>query len=116
MAQFELHKKSLDDLGVQLIYITAEKRYGIWRPAKYLAQHPISCPFLLDEDRSVTKAYGLYHALDRDALRIAHPATLVVDRNGLVQYIYVGAGQTDRSDLDTLLAVLRQCVAHRTST
>lgn len=79
--------KTLDELGVPLIYIAAEKRHGIWRPAKYLAEHPVSFPFLLDEDRSVTKAYGLYHALDRDAFRIAHPATLVVSRTGLIQYI-----------------------------
>jgi alkyl hydroperoxide reductase subunit AhpC len=116
MAQFELHKKTLDELGAQLIYIAAEKRHGLWRPAKYLAEHPVSFPFLLDEDRSVTKAYGLYNALDRDAFRIAHAATLVVNRTGLVQYIYVGASQTDRSDLDTLLAVTRQCVEDGTST
>src|SRR5215831_19236822 len=99
MAQFELQKNRLAELGAQLVYIAAEKRHGVWRPRKYLAEHPISFPFLLDEDRSVTKAYGVYHALDRDALRIAHPTTLVLERTGVVEYIYVGASQIDRVDV-----------------
>jgi len=115
MAQFELRKKQLEELSAQLVYIAAEKRQGIWRPGKYLARHPISFPFLLDEDRSVSQAYGVYQPFARDAFRIAHPATLVVDRKGLVQSIYLGAGQTDRSDLDALLDKVRQSVADRRS-
>lgn len=116
MAQFELRKKPLKELSTQLVYIAAEKRHGVWRPAKYLAQHPISFPFLLDEDRSVTKEYGVYHALDHDAFRIAHPATLVVDRSGLVEYIYCGTGQTDRVEVATLLDIVRERVTDARST
>ena len=42
-------------------------------------KNPVSFPFLLDEDRVVTKNYGLYHLIGMDALNIAHPATLVID-------------------------------------
>ena len=111
MAQFELQKKLLADLSTHLVYIAAEKRHGVWRPTKYMADHPISFPFLLDEDRSVTKAYGVYHRLAPDAFRIAHPATLVVGRTGRIEYIYLGTGQTDRIDLDTLLGLIRKSVA-----
>jgi peroxiredoxin len=55
--------------------------WGLWEPAKFLRSHRVSYPFLLDEDRAVTKAYGLYHQLGMDAIHIAHPATLVIDRN-----------------------------------
>ena len=57
----------------------------------------MSFPFLLDEERSVTKAYGLYHRLAIDALNIAHPATLVIDRDRKIAYIYRGDSQTDRA-------------------
>ena len=50
---------------------------------KFLEKHPIASVFLLDEDRTVTKAYGLHHALATDAINIAHPATLVIDRGGI---------------------------------
>ena len=91
-----------------MVYIAAEKRDGMWNPAKYLREHPVSFPFLLDEDRSVTKAYGLYHRLGHDAIHIAHPATLVVDREGIVGYIYRGEDQTDRAPVEDVLEAARK--------
>jgi peroxiredoxin len=108
MAQLEPQKEALDKLGANLIYIAAEKRGGMWKPTKYLSEHPISFPFLLDEDRAVTRAYGLYHALATDAVRIAHPATLIVDRGGIVRHIYRGENQTDRAPLEEVLSALKR--------
>ncbi len=93
-------------MGAGLAYIAAEKREGLWKPEKYLRENPIAFPFLLDEDRAVTKAYGLYHALSHEAFRIAHPATLVVDRAGVVRYIYRGNNQMDRAPMEEVLAAL----------
>jgi peroxiredoxin len=108
MAQFEPLKEQIEQLGASLVYIAAEKSEGVWKPAKYLSEHPSSFPFLLDEDRSVTKAYGLYHAFGHDAFRIAHPATLIVDRSGVVQYIYRGENQTDRAPVEEVLDAVRK--------
>lgn len=93
-----------------LAYIAAEKRHGIWKPEKYLRDHPTVFPFLLDEDRAVTKAYGLYHAFAHDAIRIAHPATLVLDWSAVVRYIYRGENQLDRAPVDEVLAAVKQLV------
>lgn len=106
MAQLEPYKNEVTRLGGDLVYIASEKRDGLWKPSKHLAENPIAYPFLLDEDRSVTKAYGLYHAFGHDAFRIAHPATLVVDRDGMVRYIYRGENQTDRAPFEQALAKL----------
>jgi peroxiredoxin len=103
MAQFEPMNDELKGMSAALIYIAAEKRHGMFNPEKFLEKHPVSFPFLLDEDRSVTKAYGLYHRLGRDAINIAHPATLVVDRTGIVRYIYRGDGQTDRAPMEQVM-------------
>jgi peroxiredoxin len=113
MAQFELMKTEIERAGAQLVYIAAEKGAGVWKPAKFLQSHSISFPFLLDEDRSVTKAYGLYHRLGVDAIHIAHPATLVIDRDRKVGYIYRGDSQTDRAPIDEVLqAARRVSVSH----
>jgi peroxiredoxin len=108
MAQFESHKAEIDAAGAQLAFIAAERRDGIWKPATFLARHPIPWPFLLDEDRGVTKAYGLHNPLSLDAVNIAHPATLVIDGSGSVRYIYRGAGQSDRVPVDDVLRALRE--------
>ena len=108
MAQFEPLNNEIEQAGARLVYIAAEKREGMFKPAKYLADHPVSFPFLLDEDRSVTKAYGLCHRLGTDAINIAHPATLVVDAQGTVQFIYRGADQTDRMPVAAVMEVVKK--------
>ena len=94
-----------------MLYIAAEKRRGVFKPEKYFAEHPVSFPFLLDEDRQVTKRYGLYHRLGTDAFNIAHPATLVVDRSGVIRFLYRGDGQADRAPLEQVLDALRKLQA-----
>jgi len=105
MAQIESRKQ---DLGAELAYIAAEKRDGVWNPVKYLAKHPVSFPFLLDEDRTVTKKYGLHHAFGHDALNIAHPATLVIDRDTTIRYIYRGDNQHDRAPMDEVIRAVKE--------
>jgi len=103
MAQFESRKQEIAAAGTRLAFIAAEKRDGVWKPGKFLEKHPISFPFLLDEDRAVTKAYGLHHAFGHDALNIAHPATLVIDGGGVVRYLYRGDSQHDRAPMEEVV-------------
>ena len=106
MAQLEPMKDEIATMGAELTYVAAEKRDGIYKPSKFLEKNPISFPFLLDEDRTATKAYGLYHGLGMDALNIAHPATLIVDRARSVRYLYRGENRHDRAPVDRVIAAL----------
>ena len=108
MARVESIKDEIGRAGAELAYIAAEKRNGIYKPGKFLEKNPISFPFLLDEDRVVTKAYGLYHLIAMDALNIAHPATLVIDRERYVRYIYRGDNQHDRAPLENVIAAVQK--------
>jgi peroxiredoxin len=108
MAQFEPMKSEFEKAAAQAVFVAAEKRDGIFKPAKFLEKHPVSFPFLLDEDRTVTKAYGLYHRLATDAINIAHPATLVIDSGGMVRSIYRGDNQTDRAPIEQVMEVVRK--------
>jgi peroxiredoxin len=108
MAQLEPMKLEIEKAGAQLTYIAAEKRGGLFKPEEYLKKHPISFPFLLDEDRVVTKAYGLHHRLGTDAINIAHPATLLIDSGGTVRFIYRGDDQTDRAPVEQVLEAARK--------
>jgi len=108
MARVESIKGEIAEAGAELAFIAAEKRDGVFKPAKYLEKHPVSFPFLLDEDRVVTKAYGLYHRFGMDALNIAHPATLVIDRERSVRYIYRGEDQHDRAPLEDVLTAAKK--------
>ena len=108
VAQFEPKKEEIEKLGASVLYIAAEKRGGLFKPEKHLAEHPVSFPFLLDEDRAVTKSYGVYHRIGLDAYNIARPATIVVDRGGVIRFIHVGENQHDRVDLEKVLVKVKE--------
>ena len=108
MTQVESIKDQITQAGAELAFVAAEKRVGVFKPAKFLEKNPVSFPFLLDEDRTVTKAYGLYHRIGMDALNIAHPATLVIDRDRVLQYLYRGENQHDRAPLEQVLTAVNK--------
>jgi peroxiredoxin len=108
MAQFEPRLPEIKAVGAQVAFIAAEKRDGLWKPGKFLEKHPIASVFLLDEERTATRDYGLHHALGTDAINIAHSATLLIDRDRWVRYIYRGDNQRDRAPLDEVVGALRQ--------
>jgi len=108
MAQFEPHKEELQKLRASLLYIAAEKRDGFFRPVEFLSKHPVSFPFLLDETREVTKSYGVYHRIGKDAFNIARPATFVIGADGSIRFIYVGSSQADRADITQVFDAIRK--------
>lgn len=108
MAQFEPLKPTIDAIGGGLVYVAAEKKEGMFNPVKFLNEHPTSFPFLLDEDRAVTKAYGVYHRLGVDAINIARPATFVAGRDQTIRYLYIGASQVDRAPTEEVLDALKR--------
>jgi peroxiredoxin len=111
MAQFEPFEAQIEQLGASLLFIAAEKRAGMFKPERFFTKHPVPFPFLLDEDRAVTKAYGVHNPLALDAINIAKPATFVVDRGGVLRFIYVGRNQLDRAPIDKVMEAVRGCAA-----
>ncbi len=107
MTQLESYKNAIKAAGASLVYVAAQKREGFFSPLEHLAKNPISFPFLLDEDRRVTKDYGVYHVLGLDAYNIARPATFVIARDSTVRWVYVGQHQADRAPVDELLKAAR---------
>ncbi len=107
MAQLEPYREEIEKASANLAYVAAEKRDGMFKPLDYLAKHPISFPFLFDEDRRVTKSYGVYQQLGVDAINIARPATFVIDRKGIIRYVFVGMTQASRAPMEEVLAALK---------
>ena len=106
MAQFEPLTAEIEKLGA-LVYVAAEKRAGIFHPEKFFADHQVSFPFLLDEDRAVTKSYGVYQRIALDAFNIARPATFVIDIGAIARFTYVGIDQRDRAPIEAVMHTFR---------
>jgi len=100
MAQFGPEADKFKQAGVTVAFIAAEKREGMFKPEEFLKKTPAPFPFLLDEDRKVTREYGVYHRLGLDAINIARPATFVIDAKGMLRWMYIGASQADRAPME----------------
>lgn len=64
----------------------------------FAERNGITYPLLVDKDRNVIKSYGVYHWLSFEAYNIARPATFIIDKLGVIQYMYIGSHQFDMVD------------------
>lgn len=75
---------------------------------RYLRNHPPGFPVLVDDSRKTTKAYGVWHRFNWDALNIAHPAVFVIDRSGIVRAIHVTHSQHEFPAHEEILGEIPQ--------
>ena len=73
----------------------------------FAEQNGIMFPLLVDKDRSVIKSYGVYHWLSFEAYNIARPATFIIDKLGIIRYMYIGAHQFDLVEHSEALECLK---------
>ncbi len=61
---------------------------------RYIEETGLPFNILLDEDREVAKAYGVWHRAGLDAWNIARPAVFLIDTSSAIRYSFVA----DRQD------------------
>jgi peroxiredoxin len=106
MTQLESSYSEFEKHGAGLVVIAAQKIDGIFRGKKHIQQHDYPFPVLFDENRRVTRAYGVYHRLGVDAFNIAHPATFVVGPDGKVSWIALSPNQVERPETEDILKAI----------
>ena len=109
MTQLESAHGEFTERGAALVVIAAQKINGLFRAKEHVRKHAYPFPLLFDETRQVTRAYGVYHAIGKDAYNIAHPATFVVGPAGEICWIAVSPSQTERPAVQEILAVIESC-------
>jgi len=79
--------------------VVGQKREAV---ASFFAKQGHQIPILIDENRSLIKAFDVFHALGVDAFRIARPSVFYIDGEGMIQYAYVSKNQMDRPSQDEI--------------
>ena len=74
----------------------------------YAEKNGITFPLLVDKTREVIKSYGVYHWLSLEAYNIARPATFIIDKTGIVRYMYIGSHQFDLVQQAEVVESLKQ--------
>lgn len=101
----QTHLRTYRELGAEVLGIAAQRAA---KAEEYRTSHGLTIPILIDPDRTVIKRYGVYHRIGLTAFKIARPAAFIIDREGRIRFIYVGADQGDRPDHATLVAELQK--------
>jgi len=63
-------------------------------------------PFVTDQDHRVIDRYGLFNADDPRGRPLPHPATYIIDREGVVRWKFVEVDYTLRPGNEEILAAL----------
>lgn len=87
--------------------VLAQKASAVRR---YVEEQGLPFHILVDEDRAVTKQYGVWHRLGFDAWNIAHAALFVIDRTGVIRAVFVGESQGEfptGEDVERAIAQVR---------
>ena len=74
----------------------------------YAEKNGITFPLLVDKTRDIIKNYGVYHWLSLEAYNIARPATFIIDKTGIIKYMYIGSHQFDLAKQTEILESLKE--------
>lgn len=105
IAQLREREDSFREVGAEVILAFCQSRSAV---RSWLAGRDLPFAVLVDQDRSIAKAWGVYVPLNFESIRIARPASFVVDAGGTVRFSHVGRHQLDRAPIGDLLEALQQ--------
>jgi peroxiredoxin len=62
---------------------------------RYIEETGLPLNVLIDDARDTVKAYGVWHRVGLDAWNIARPSLFLIDREGIIRYVFVADWQTE---------------------
>ncbi len=74
---------------------------------RYIEDAGLPFNILVDDSRAVIKAYGVWHRIGLDAWDISRPALFLVDRAGIIRYLYVASRQHEFAGHEEILAAIQ---------
>jgi len=89
----------IEAAGGEIVVVLCQDRDAV---ARWLEANPFPAPIVTDENRSIAKAWGVYHPFGIDAFRIARPASFLVDGSGVVRFAFVASNQFQRAGTEAL--------------
>lgn len=98
--------EKIKQAGADLIAISADAQDYAWSMAQTTgAKYQI----LSDSDRKVIQSYGILNPKENGG--IAHPTIIIVDKAGVIRYLYVGKDPQDRPPDETVIEEIKKVAA-----
>ena len=74
---------------------------------RYIEDAGLPFNILVDDSRSVVKAWGVWHRIGLDAWDISRPAVFLIDGTGIIRYLFVASRQDEFPEHEEILAQIR---------
>jgi peroxiredoxin len=84
-----------------VVGVLAQNREAVRR---YVEETGLPFDILIDEQREMVKAYGVWHRIGLTALNISHPAVFLVNQDGRIAYSFIGDNQAEFPPQPEILA------------
>jgi len=95
--------KDFKNAGAQIVAINAVQ--GSSEQQDFRTSHHIEFMFLTDKEASAAKSYGIFS--ESDPAHIV-PSTFILDRRGVIRWMYIGKDPHDRPAPDVVLEELKK--------
>lgn len=92
-------------MGMRILGVVGQKPTKL---RKYIWGNYMPFPLLADYERAVMKVYGVYQPINLDTFNNALPATFIIDRDGIIRFIYIGYSQIDYPPKRSIINCLRR--------
>lgn len=102
LGELQEHLSEFRNLGTEVWAISSTD--PVDKLTTYAEVRGITFPLLADSGLEVTKRYGVLNDASRN---MAYPATLVIDRKGVVRFVRIDVDFTKRPPVADLLAFLK---------
>ena len=109
MAQFESARHAFIERHAGAVFIAAQKIDGLFKGKEHVEKHRYFFPILFDEDRKVTRAYGVHQAIGVDTFNLARRSMFVAGRNGKICSIAVSPHQREAPQIEDVIAAIESC-------
>ena len=96
----------IKEAGAELIAISADTKDYAWSMGLTIGA---KFQILSDSDHKVIDSFGVLNAREHGG--IAHPATFIIAKGGLIRYVYVGKDPGDRPEDETILEEVKKVAA-----
>jgi peroxiredoxin len=109
LAQFESAHHEFTRRNAGVVFIAAQKINGLFKGKEHIEKHRYPFPILFDEDRKVTRAYGVYQAIGVDTFNLARRSMFIAGRNGKICSIAVSPHQREAPKIADVITAIESC-------
>ncbi|MBM2810012.1 MAG: hypothetical protein HW416_771 [Chloroflexi bacterium] len=108
LAELDLMAEAFAEDGVGLIAVITE---DLQRIASRLGANAPKFPLLADHRRDAARDFGVFRAVSRDGIGVTRPSVFLIDQSGTLRFAYVGDGERDIVESQTLHQLSRGLLA-----